>query len=456
MVRRLTKCNTFDIRLALMDISQPLNHLGYKAVNACRLCGSSNLDLALKLRDTPFGDRYLPAGKGAVNANLIPLEVLQCLDCNGFQTSVVVDVEGMYEHYLSRPGAVNKVLSGAYRKYAEHLNSLLHLNSKDLVVEIGSNDGLFASLYAEKGVRCLGVDPAQNLSAVALGRGVKTISKFFGSSVAKDITDEYGKAKLIVANFMVANVTDLDDFMIGINALLATDGIFAMETNYVLDVVDNMQLEVINHEHISYFSVVSLSRFLEKHGLEIFRAQRVPSKSGSLRCYIQHRGSNYELERSVSEAKSYEIDYGVFLPSVWKPMEFAIDHVRSAAGKYFEPKVADGIVGYGSSIGATTLIYSLGIGHYLKALIDDDPYRQGLESPGFAIPTVSKDYIFFESRRANYCVVLAPRYVSQIISNNQDACDAGVIFSRIWPVLEEVPYKTWRGEPGTKSFEKPV
>ena len=81
-----------------MDISQPLNHLGYRAVNACRLCGSSNLDLALKLRDTPFGDRYLPAGKGAVNANLIPLEVLQCLDCNGFQTSVVVADEGMYEH----------------------------------------------------------------------------------------------------------------------------------------------------------------------------------------------------------------------------------------------------------------------------------------------------------------------------------------------------------------------
>ena len=438
----------------IVDSSQIVNQLAYEVVKTCRLCGSSDLVSSLRLRDTPFGDRYLPPGKGAANANLIPLEVVQCMACNGFQTSVVVDVEGMYEHYLSRPGAVNKVLSGAYRAYAEHLNGLLDLTVNDLMVEIGSNDGLFASLYAEKGVRCLGVDPAQNLSQVALERGVETISTFFGSSVANDIVAEHGNAKLIVANFMVANVSDLDDFMKGVKTLLASDGIYAMETNYVLDVVDNMQLEVINHEHITYFSVVSLSTFLEKHGLEIFRAQRVPSKSGSLRCYIQHKGSNFEIESSVADAKRYEIDYGVFLPSVWKPMDYTIEHVRSAAGRYFETKTSEGIVGYGSSIGATTLIYSLEIGQFLKALIDDDPYRQGLESPGFAIPIVSKEEVFTDPVKANVCAVLAPRYVTQIIENNQHALDSGVTFLRVWPMVEEVPYRHWRGESSKKDFEK--
>ena len=437
-----------------MKNSRTLNQLSFKVVKTCRLCGSTKLDSVLTLRDTPFGDRYLPPGKGASQANLIPLEVVQCGNCNNFQTSVVVEVKDMYEHYLSRPGAVNKILSGAYRKYAEHLNSLLDLTSKDLMVEIGSNDGLFASIYAEKGVRCLGVDPAQNLTQVALERGVKTISTFFGSSVANGIVAEHGNAKLIVANFMVANVSDLDDFMLGVKTLLASDGIYAMETNYVLDVVDNMQLEVINHEHITYFSVVSLSTFLEKHGLEIFRAQRVPSKSGSLRCYIQHKGSNLEIENSVADAKSFEIDYGVFLPSVWKPMEYVIEHVRSVAGRYFETKTSEGIAGYGSSIGATTLIYSLELGQYLKALIDDDPYRQGLESPGFAIPTVNKEKIFAEPLKIKHCVILAPRYASQILENNHAAHESGVKFSRIWPVLEEIPYKTWRGETATKFFEQ--
>ena len=431
-----------------------MNQLNYKVAEVCRLCGSADLISVLKLRDTPFGDRYLPPGKGAANANLIPLEVVQCIACNSFQTSVVVDVEGMYEHYLSRPGAVNETLSVAYRKYAEHLHSILDLTSNDLMVEIGSNDGLFASFYAEKEVRCLGVDPAQNLSHAALERGVKTIPTFFGSSVANDIVAEHGNAKLIVANFMVANVADLEDFMTGVKTLLASDGIYAMETNYVLDVVDNMQLEVINHEHITYFSVVSLSAFLDKHGLEIFRAQRVPSKSGSLRCYIHHKGSSFEVESSVADAKNYEIDYGIFLPSVWKPMECAIEHVRSAAGRYFEAKKSERIVGYGSSIGATTLIYSLQIGQFLKALIDDDPYRQGLESPGFAIPTFRKEDIFADPIKAKYCVVLAPRYVTQIMENNKSAVDGGVRFARVWPMLEEVPYHLWHGESSLKAFEK--
>ena len=430
------------------------NQLDFTKVTSCRLCGSQDLSVVFKLPDTPFGDRYLPPGRGAEFANLIPLEIVQCAVCDNFQTSVVVNVKTMYEHYLSRPGAVNKILSGAYREYAEHLNALLDLGIDDLMVEIGSNDGLFASLFAEKGVKCLGVDPAQNLSQVALERGVKTISTFFGSSVANGIVAEHGNAKLIVANFMVANVSDLDDFMLGVKTLLASDGIYAMETNYVLDVVDKMQLEVINHEHITYFSVESLSKFLEKHGLQIFKAKRVPSKSGSLRCYIGHKGSPFSVEDSVSNARRFESNYGLFTSSVWQPVAKTIDHVSTAARQYFNAKNRSEIVAYGSSIGATTLIYSLNIGEYFQALIDDDPYRQDLESPGWAIPTVSRDKVFSDPVKAKVCAVLAPRYVSQIVEKNQHALDSGVTFLRVWPMLEEVPYRPWRGESSKKDFEK--
>ena len=348
--------------------------------------------MVFRLPDAPFGDRYLPPGGGAEFANLIPLEIVQCVVCNNFQTSVVVNVKTMYEHYLSRPGAVNKVLSTSYQEYAEHLDKLLNLTPEDLVVEIGSNDGLFAS--------------------------------------------------------------DLDDFMSGVSDFLADDGIYAMETNYVLDVVDKMQLEVINHEHITYFSVESLSKFLEKHGLEIFRAKRVPSKSGSLRCYIGHKGCKFAVEDSVSNAKHFESNYGIFMPSVWMPMGKTIDHVSIAARKYFGDKDKKQTVAYGSSIGATTLLYSLNIGEYFQVLIDDDPYRQDLESPGWAIPTVSRDKVFSDPVKAKVCAILAPRYVSQIVENNQPALDSGVTFVRVWPMLEEVPYRSWHGESSKKDFEK--
>ena len=437
-----------------MSKSKLPNQLDFIRVTSCRLCESKDLNIVFELPDTPYGDRYLPPGSGAEFANLIPLQIVQCSVCSNFQTSVVVNINSMYEHYLSRPGAVNKVLSTSYRQYAEHLDELLGLTPNDLVVEIGSNDGLFSSYFAAKDIRCLGVDPAQNLSEVALSRGVKTISSFFGSSLANELISDHGQAKLIVANFMVANVPDLDDFMSGVKKLLATDGIYAMETNYVLDVVDKMQLEVINHEHITYFSVESLSKFVEKHGLEIFAAKRVPSKSGSLRCYVQHKGSKHSVEESVSNAKSFEANYGIFMPSVWKPMCKTIDHVSIAARNYFGDKDRKQIAAYGSSIGATTLLYSLNIGEYFQALIDDDPYRQDLESPGWAIPTISGDRVFSDPVKVRVCAILAPRYVTQIIEKNQHALDSGVTFLRVWPMLEEVPYRQWRGEPSVKDFEK--
>lgn len=420
------------------------NQLNFTPVSACRLCGSGDLSIVLKLPDTPFGDRYLPPGQGAAHANLIPLEIVQCSACSNFQTSVVVSLDSMYAHYLSRPAILNTVLSASYLKYAQHLDELLGLTPKDFVVEIGSNDGFFVSYFASKGVRCIGVDPAQNLSQVALERGVRTISTFFTSSVADEVKNANGVAKLIVSNMVVANVPDLDDFMAGVKKLLASDGIYAMETNYALDVVNNLQLEVVNHEHITYFSVTSLSRFLENHGLEIFSTKRVPSKSGALRCYIQHKGAKFDVQESVSSAQAFESNFGLFIPSVWNSMTKTIAHVRNASHNYFAGKKKNEVVGYGTSIGATTILYALDIGHFFEALIDDDPYRQGLESPGFAIPTVGIENFFIDPLRAKFCVILAPRYVAQILENNQNALKAGVNFLRVWPIVEQVPNQYWQ------------
>ncbi|MFZ9704506.1 MAG: hypothetical protein ACO3BB_04495, partial [Bacilli bacterium] len=115
-----------------------------------------------------------------------------------------------------------------------------------------------------------------------------------------------------------------------------------------------------------------------------------------------------------------------------------------ASQKYFEDKEKSQVVGYGTSIGATTILYALEIGHAFSALIDDDPYRQGLESPGHALPIVSKEKAFEENLKTRFCAVLAPRYVDQILKNNASALKSGVIFSRIWPIVEEVPNQSWQ------------
>ena len=353
----------------------------FRYVETCRLCASTDLENVLTLRPSPLGDQYLPKGGSAKSANLIPFGISRCNACNNFQTETVVDREH-YRHCLTRPAAVNKDLSKSYRDSIPRLIEMVSLVSEDLVLEIGSNDGNFASVFVEMGFRCLGVDPALNLVESAEKRGVATIVEFFDSKIGDEIVKEHGEAKIVIANFVVANVDDLDDFMDGIVTVLASDGVLSIETNYVADIVSDLLVETLVHEHLSYFSVVSFARYLERLGLELFEVQRMPSKGGSIRCLIQHKGAKCKVAQSVSDAKDFELSSGLFLSSSWGKLSSAFVHARASAIKFCEQRFKDGIVGYGTSDGATIFIYQLGIGEYLKALIDDDPYRQSLESPG--------------------------------------------------------------------------
>ena len=416
----------------------------YRTVSACRLCSSTDLENVLTLSPSPLGDQYLPKGGSAKSANLIPFGISRCNACNNFQTETVVDREH-YRHCLTRPAAVNRVLAKSYRDSVPRLIEIVNLVPEDLVVEIGSNDGNLASAFVEMGFRCLGVDPALNLVESAEKRGVQTLVEFFDSTLGEEIVSKHGKAKVVVVNFVVANVDDLDDFMAGVVKVLASDGIFAMETNYVADIVSDLLVETLVHEHLSYFSVFSLTAYLNRHGLELLEVQRMSSKGGSIRCLIQHKGAKLKVGQSVADAKAFEISSGLFLSSSWGKLSSAFTHARVSAIKFCEQRRTDGIVGYGTSDGATIFIYQLGLGEYLKALIDDDPYRQNLESPGFGIPTVSREEIFVNPLLAKTCLIFAPQYVKQIIDKNSVARDLGVVFAKVWPLIEVFSESSWLG-----------
>ena len=53
------------------------------------------------------------------------------------------------------------------------------LGSSNLVVELASNDGYLLQYFARRGVPVLGIEPARNVAAVALERGIPTVTEFF-------------------------------------------------------------------------------------------------------------------------------------------------------------------------------------------------------------------------------------------------------------------------------------
>lgn len=369
-------------------------------------------------------------------AESLPLDMNICMECGHVQNRVVANPEILFRHYLSRPAAVNPVLSDAYQSYAQDLLSRVARKGRGFLVEIGSNDGLFAKFLQDKGMKALGVEPALNLAEQAQAAGLETLPEFFSPELAREIRSKHGFADVVISNHTLANIDDFDAVMAGVKELLALTGTFVLQTFYLRDVLQQNLLENFNHEHLSYFYVRTLKRFFARHKMELFDVLWVPAKGGSIRCFVKWADGPYPVSPSVQKMIGAEEDLGMQKPETYLSITRFIERMRSQLqallGKSESEKKT--VAAYGTSIGATTFTYQYGLGKMIKFFVDDDPYRQNLVSPGFHIPVVSPAELL--KQKPDYVLVMAPLYAENIMKKNSAYAQGGGRFVLIWPEFE--------------------
>ena len=144
----------------------------------------------------------------------------------------------------------------------------------------------------------LGVEPTANTAAVAIAKGIPTEIRFFGLDTAAELRADHA-ADLLIANNVLAHVPDLNDFVAGLAALLAPEGVLTIEFPHLLRLLEEAQFDTIYHEHFSYFSLLTVERALERHGLAIFDVEELPTHGGSLRIYAGHEPTRARRARCV-------------------------------------------------------------------------------------------------------------------------------------------------------------
>ena len=92
------------------------------------------------------------------------------------------------------------------------------------------------------------------------------------------------------------------------------------------------------------------------------------------------------------------------------------------------------IAGFGASPGCTTLSYYFGLGELLDFLVDDNPRKHGLYSPGTHLPVYPSQAL--HERKPAYVVILAWTYSGPIIKKNQAFLDGGGHFVVPLPQVE--------------------
>ncbi|MBL8024243.1 MAG: class I SAM-dependent methyltransferase [Elusimicrobia bacterium] len=390
----------------------------------CRLCGSKSFVLALQLEPSPIGDAFVPSSRLGEQQRLYPIDLFLCRECGLAQLRDVIDPRILYRDYLYVT-ASSEGLGDHFRRYVEDVLGRWVPPPGSMVVDLGSNDGLLLGFFKARGLRVLGVDPAVELAQRVTTSGIETLPIFFTHEVAIRLRQERGPASIITANNMFANIDNLVDLTEGIRALLSSSGIFVMESYYLPDILRNMVFDFIYHEHISSFTVRPLRDFFERHGLELVDVLKVPTKGGSVRYYVQPRGGPRPVSPAVKALIAEENELGVFHPDIFRSFAGKVSHEKDALLSILKKLKVQGnsIAAYGACITGTTLLYHFGIGSFIDFIVDDNPVKQGLFSPGFHIPVYPPDQLC--QRMPTHVLLLAWRYSEGIIRKNKEYLERG-------------------------------
>ena len=390
----------------------------------CRSCGSTEAELILDLGLQPLANNLLTPADLARPEPKFPLRLAVCKSCWMLQITDLVPPVDLFSEYLYFSSFSDLMLRHS-REACEGYLKEFGLNGQSLVVEVASNDGYLLQNFMKAKVPCLGIEPAANIARVAREKGIETLVEFFGKKLAAELTTQHRQADLILGNNVFAHAPDTNDFVAGLKTLLKPSGRIVLEFPYGLDFIEHTEFDTIYHEHVFYFTLTALRPLFERHGLTIFRVQRLPIHGGSLRLIAGHTGA-HAVEPSVANLFADETRKGVNSLAYYQGFGNQVRAIKSDLVSLLAKLKSEGkrIAAYGASAKGSTLLNYYGIGaDTLDFVADRSTYKQGRLTPGMHIPIVPPEELL--KRRPDYTLLLTWNFADEILAQQSAYREAG-------------------------------
>jgi len=399
-------------------------------INSCRSCGNGELEEIINL-----GPHYISnfVDDEKITGTKVPLDLVLCNEeaggCGLLQLKHNAPQKEMWGETYWYKSAINPTIRKDLKDIVKNAERLKSLNEGDIVIDIGCNDGTMMTYYESKNIKKIGFDPSGNVAKEAAEKGIKVVNDFYKKeNFKKEFGDE--KAKIITAISMFYDLENPNKFLEGVNECLSDEGLFIIQQNYLVKMLENTGLDNICHEHREYYCVRSLENLLNKHNLETFDIIQNGINGGSIRNYIRKKGSNLTqdpgAEERIREIQNHERSLGLNTLKPYEDFAERVDNVKDKVVSFIRSETEKGkiVCGSGASTKGNTTLQYFGLGpDLIKAIEEKNPEKFGKKTIGTFIPIDSPEKI--ESMKPDYLMVLVWYFLDDVKRNQKEFLDRG-------------------------------
>lgn len=380
----------------------------------CLACNGNNLTDILDLGDQPLANSYLDNLTDI--EDVFPLKLNFCTECTHLQLGHSVHPDALFKHYVYVSGTSNagveyfKNFVGITQEYVKNAKTVL---------DIACNDGTQLNLYHDAGLQTYGIDPAKNLLPLSSKKN-KIICDYLTAENIKSFGVEFD---IIIAQNVFAHNNYPKEFLEYCKGAISDQGCIFIQTSQA-NMIDNNEFDTIYHEHHSFFSVKSFCAVAKRAGLNVIDVRRTSIHGTSFLFVLsktrEDRSNLFqsqEIELTLNKLKNYADT----TREVVINLKNTIDEYKDKGYK---------IVGYGAAAKGNTL---LNFGKIeLDYIVDDNPLKVNLYTPGMKIPIKSPDALLEEKEKL-VIVPLAWNFYDEIKQKVQQRTSA--TFIRYFPSI---------------------
>ena len=406
--------------------------------STCRFCTTLLTHTFCDLGMSPLSNSYIAADDLQATEPFYPLHAFVCSECFLVQLDEFASPQEIFCDYAYFSSFSDSWLEHS-KNYTQLMHSRLGLDASSHVVEIGSNDGYLLQYFVDAGIPVLGVEPAANVAAVAMDKGIPTIVKFFGTETAKEMADADQQADLVLGNNVLAHVPDINDFVAGMAIVLKPDGVITMEFPHLLQLMQNNQFDTIYHEHFSYLSLLSVEQIFARHGLQIFDVDELPTHGGSLRIYAR-LASSERVSDNITALRKTEADAGLSNLDTYAAFGEKAQETKRKLLEFLVTAKRDGkrVAAYGAPAKGNTLLNYCGVRQDLiDFTVDRSPAKQDRFLPGTHIPVYAPEKL--SDAKPDYVLILPWNIKDEIMDKMRHIRDWGGRFVVPIPEVEVLP-----------------